>query len=111
MEENATAHSNVKESQSQQRGISTQTANGGKGGNRGGGIGRSNYQHQGGRSGGGRGGHHQHGTRGMHHAITGNVQSNRGRNLSGSLPLHDELFNFHLDGVPSYSEVSNSFCL
>ena len=55
MEENATTHSNVKESQSQQRGIATQTTNGGRGGNRGG-IGRSNYQHQGGRSGGGRGG-------------------------------------------------------
>ena len=65
MEENSTTHSNLKESQGQQRGTSTQTANGGRGGNRGG-IGRSNYQHQGGRSGGGRGGHHQHGTRGMH---------------------------------------------
>ena len=45
------------------------------------------------------------GTRGMFSSSMPSNLSGRGRNLSGGLPGQDELYNFHLDGVPPYGEV------
>ena len=48
------------------------------------------------------------GTRGMFSSSMPSNLSSRGRNLSGGLPGQDELYNFHLDGVPPYGEVDKN---
>ena len=53
IEGNNLSHASGREKQ-QNQGSITQLASGGRGAHRGGNIGRNNYQHQGGRSGGGR---------------------------------------------------------
>ena len=48
------------------------------------------------------------GTRSMFSSSMPSNLIGRGRNLSGGLPGQDELYNFHLDGVPPYGEVNKN---
>jgi len=41
----------------------------------------------------------------MTSASISNEQASRGRNFSGGFSIHDDVFHFHLDGVPPYGEV------
>lgn len=45
------------------------------------------------------------GSRNLTSSSISNEQATRGRNFSGGFSIHDDVFHFHLDGVPPYGEV------